>query len=308
MTPLVTAVVATYRPDRYLEAVLASALAQTLCDFEVIVADDGNDPAVRELVESFGDARLVYSGNSQRLGPARNHWSAFAAARGKYLSILNHDDVWRPSFLERLTAPLEHDRDVVLAFCDHDVIDSDGATLAAATAENSARWGRTRLTEGRRQPFHSLVVRQTIPMAMGAVFRRDAIQAAELPDVGPAYDLWLAYELARSRSAAWYVADRLSAWRQHPAQLTQTRNRAWALGAVACWRAMASDPVFATHPTEVASKLALASIEAAQSALLEHDWRSARLNAAAAVAVGPSNWRAWLAFGRSLLPIGHSTR
>jgi glycosyltransferase involved in cell wall biosynthesis len=303
MTPLVTVVVATYRPDRFLKTALASAASQTLGDLEVIVADDGGDPAVRGLVESFDDPRIVYKRNAERLGPARNHWAAFAAARGKYLSILNHDDQWRPTFLERLTEPLERDADLVLAFCDHDVIDADGDSMPEAAAEASERWGRRKLKEGPRRPFQSLVVRQAIPIAMGSVFRRDALELPSLPDVGPAYDLWLAYELARHRRGAWFVRDRLSAWRQHPNQLTQSRNRAWAAGAVACWKAMAADPLFASHPMEIAAKLSAASVEASRSALTERDWKDARISAATAVAASPSNWRAWWAFGLAHLPI-----
>jgi glycosyltransferase involved in cell wall biosynthesis len=300
MTPLVSAIVATYRPGRYLAEAIASALAQTMDDLEVVVADDGNDPAVKSIVDSMGDPRVVYRANATRLGPARNHWSAFESARGKYLSILNHDDCWRPTFIKRLVAPFERDAEIDLAFCDHEVIDADGRTMTDATRENTIRWGRATLAEGLHRPFASLVVRQSIPIAMGAVFRRDAIDFRNLPDVGPAYDLWLAYELARNGKGAWYVPDRLSAWRQHPAQLTQTRNRTWAQGAVACWKAMAADPAF--RGAVVDCKLSAAAVEEARSALSDRDWKTARRTAALAVAARPANWRAWCAFGLAHSP------
>ena len=300
MMPKVSVVIATFKPDRYLREAVDSALGQTIDDLEVIVNDDGNDPAVKREVESIGDSRLVYRGNPHRLGPARNHWKAFEAAQGKYLSILNHDDLWRPTFLERLVEPLEADSGVNLAFCDHDIIDADSRTMAEATEQNSAHWGRTALNEGLQKPFTSLVVQQTIPIAMGAVFRRNAIDCGKLPDVGPAYDLWLAYELARTCGGAWYIPDRLSAWRQHPTQLTQSRSRTWAAGAVACWKAMADDPAFTD--AALGGKLSAAAVEESRAAISDRDWKGARRTAALAVSACPGNPRAWLAFGLAHTP------
>jgi len=298
--PKVSVVIATYRPDRFLGEAISSALGQTIDDLEVIVADDGNDPTVKRRVESIGDPRLVYRGNRDRLGPARNHWNAFESAQGEYLSILNHDDCWRPMFLERLVEPLEADSGIDLTFCDHDVIDAHGRTMAKATEENSARWGRTALSPGLHEPFTTLVVRQSIPLAMGSVFRRDMIDFARLPDVGPAYDLWLAYELSRTGRGAWYIPERLSAWRQHPTQLTQSRNRSWAAGAVACWKAMADDPAFSEAALGV--KLSSAAVEEVRAAISERDWRAARRTAVLAVSACPVNLRAWWAFGLAHSP------
>ena len=302
MTPAVTAVVAAYKAGPYLREAIASALAQTYTDLEVLVSDDAADPGVSRLTTTFGDPRVRYRANPVRIGPACNHWAGLAAARGRYVAILNHDDVWRPQFLATLVPPLEADPDLALAFCDHDVIAPGGETLAEATTENTRRWGRAGLAPGTHATFRGLVVRQSIPVAMGAVFRRSVVEPADLPDVGPAYDLWLAYALARGGGGAWYTPRRLTGWRTHPTQLTQRPDQAWASGAVACWRAVAEDPGFRPLRRAVRRRLAAAALAAARSAQAGGGTAAARRFARLAVRHRPGHWKAWAVLLLSLLP------
>jgi glycosyltransferase involved in cell wall biosynthesis len=242
-TPVASIAVAAYlsRPA-LLHAALESALAQTESALEILVVDDSPDDRLRELVQSFGDARIAYRHNRPALGVAVNHWRTFALARGEFIAILNHDDLLEPTFIERLAAALRAQPDAVLAFCDHWVVDAQGQRLAAHSAHNSRRWGRATLVPGLHRPFVRLVAAQTVPMAMGCLFRASALPLHLPPDAGPAYDLWLAYLLAREGGGACYIADRLSAWRTHEANLTSAAGLDWIVGSASCWQAMAADP------------------------------------------------------------------
>ena len=222
----------------------SARLDQTRVDLEVLVSDDADDPGVSRLAESFDDPRIRYCWNPSRLGPAGNHWAALLAARGRYIAILNHDDLWRPEYLATAVPVLDSIPDAVLVFCDHDVIDPAGRSLSAEADHTTQQWGRDRLIQGLYRPFPELVAQQSIPVAMGCLFRRDAIDLTALPDVGPAYDLWLAFALCRTGGGAYYMPDRMTAWRVHPGQITATRDDAWRRGALACWEAIAEDPIF----------------------------------------------------------------
>ena len=248
--PLVSIVIAAYRSRRdHLSAALTSALGQTWEAIEVIVCDDSPDDALRAFVDGFHDPRLRYRHNCPPLGVARNHWLAFAEAQGEYLAVLNHDDWLAPDFVEQLAQALQRQPEAVLAFCDHWIIDVRGRRCDADTDRNSAAWGRAQLAPGMHRPFPALVAAQTIPMAMGALFRRSALPAALPDDAGPAYDLWLAYLLCREGGGAWYVHKRLSAWRTHAENLTSGGGLAWLKGSASCWQAMSRDPLFAPlHP------------------------------------------------------------
>jgi hypothetical protein len=297
--PVVSVVIAAFHATDFLERAIASALAQTFVRLEVIVSDDADDPHVERLARAFADSRVVYRCNQHNLGPAGNHAAAFAHARGKYLAILNHDDLWRPTYLAQAVPHLECDENTVLVFCDHEVIDADDNVLVKATDECSKRWGRDRLAAGLHEPFPRLVVQQTIPLAMGAVFRRAAI---ELPNVGPAYDLWLTYALCRGGGAAYYLPERLTAWRVHVAQLTSTGNEAWAAGGIVCWRAMLGDLLFQPYRRTVAGQVAACARSLAKSRLARGDRAGARASALLALRYQAANWRALALLGLSALP------
>jgi glycosyltransferase involved in cell wall biosynthesis len=244
--PLVSIVIATYKSRHdHIGFALKSAVGQTWPRIEVIVTDDSPDDALHAVVDSFTDARLRYRRNTPSLGVAMNHWVAFRECQGEFIVVLNHDDSLEPTFVEALVRPLIERPKVSLVFCDHWLMDESGKRLPSETQQNSVLWGRASLVAGLHQPFPALVVNQTIPLAMGAMFRRSALPP-ELPaHAGPAYDLWLAYLLCRQGGGAWYHPERLSSWRTHSGNLTSAGNVDWLNGSATCWLDASDVPLFA---------------------------------------------------------------
>jgi len=216
-TPAVTVVVPAYRRPEFLSEALASAVKQTFADFELIVTDDGDSPEIAKLTASFADPRIRYRSNPRPLGIAMNHYIAFLEARGSLIASLHDDDLWEPDFLAELVPPLTSDASISVAFCDHHIIDAEGRPLTEWTNQNSRIYRRHLLAPGRHQPFLEMaVVHESIPMAMGAVFRRSILDGADYPArIGGSYDLWLAYLAARNGQAAYYVPQRLTRYRVH---------------------------------------------------------------------------------------------
>src|SRR5438067_7180843 len=178
--PLVSVVIAAYKADHFLQLAVQDATRQIYPRVEVIVSDDADDPQTRTLVERIGGPRVVYRPNARRFGVARNHWRAICAAQGSWVAILNHDDRWDPRFLNSVMAAVAAHPDAVVGFCDHHVIDSEGSPRQERADALAARYHRSRLSSGRQRSLPSLVVRQTIPLAMGAIFKKAAIKLEEL--------------------------------------------------------------------------------------------------------------------------------
>ena len=95
-----------YNSEKYIGALLGSLLAQTFQDFEVVVVDNGstdNSPAILEsYIPKFG-GRLKISKieiNSGSPSPAYN--KAMALSRGKYVYIMDSDDLIVNNALEIL--------------------------------------------------------------------------------------------------------------------------------------------------------------------------------------------------------------
>jgi len=82
-------------------ATLASALAQTWRDFELIIIDDGSTDGGMEETARFDDARIRRL-RQANAGPGAARNAAIRAARHDWFAFLDADDLWLPDHLEEL--------------------------------------------------------------------------------------------------------------------------------------------------------------------------------------------------------------
>jgi len=127
--PLVSILIPAYRL-RWLDLTIASALAQTATDFEIIVSDDSASDDVAKLLLKWNDPRIIYLRNPNRglIGTNRDH--LISNAKGKYLKFLFDDDVLLPNSVEILLELLESSH-CGMAFHSRYVIDADGRVGSA---------------------------------------------------------------------------------------------------------------------------------------------------------------------------------
>jgi glycosyltransferase involved in cell wall biosynthesis len=222
--PLISVVIPTYNRPDYLRLALASVIAQTYRHLEIIIQDNASPQDIAGLVADFGDDRIRLHRNDRNIGQTPNILAAVAGATGTYVAILGDDDIWKPGFVAALLAPMEANADVVVAFCDHDIIDSDGRLQAARTEQITRRFARHRIREGMHCPFAEIaLVYRSICIVSGALIRRDAIDWSQVPaDLPLSSDIYIAYLLARTGRGCWYIAERLMQYRYHAAQLSST--------------------------------------------------------------------------------------
>ena len=104
--PLVTYIISTYNRRHYLPIALRSALDQTYRNLQIIVVRDGGDE-VRDIIESFGDERLLLLDRAQNRGLAYSYNEAVPYVKGKYIAYLGDDDIHYPHHIETNVAALE---------------------------------------------------------------------------------------------------------------------------------------------------------------------------------------------------------
>jgi glycosyltransferase involved in cell wall biosynthesis len=101
--PAVTVVIPTRNRLPLLRQALASALAQTGVDIEVVVVDDGSTDGTNAYLQALRDPRLqVVDGAGGGVSRARN--AGLAAARNEWVAFLDDDDLWAP---DKLAAQLD---------------------------------------------------------------------------------------------------------------------------------------------------------------------------------------------------------
>lgn len=104
--PLVSVVIPAYNASTFIEKTLESVRAQTFNDFEIIVVDDGSQDNTKEIVdqwfERFNISGLCIRQANKKIAGARN--TGMRSASGKYIALLDHDDLWTSDKLEMVMA------------------------------------------------------------------------------------------------------------------------------------------------------------------------------------------------------------
>lgn len=99
--PLISVVIPAYNHEKFIGAAVDSVLNQTMSDLELIVVDDGSTDNTGGIVLGYNDPRLFYY--HQENQDAYNTINrGISLAKGKFIAILNSDDVYTVDRFERL--------------------------------------------------------------------------------------------------------------------------------------------------------------------------------------------------------------
>jgi len=127
--PHFSIIIPTRNGQRYIAETLRSALAQTYPRYAVIVLESGSDDRTVEIVQSFSSERVTLLSEPAPLSIEENWARILALDLEGYLTILGHDDIFYPGFLETIAGLIEAHPDASLYHTHFDLIDSKGAVL-----------------------------------------------------------------------------------------------------------------------------------------------------------------------------------
>ena len=303
--PLVTVILTVYKRLDYLREALSGVAAQSFDDYEVIVADDSGSADAREIaMTAFEGERLRYEPNPETLGVALSLQSALSKASGRYITILNDDDVWEPEFLARLVPPLEASEPQsagVLRSLDRE---RERRNRQRATEHNTEAYGRRNLQVGDIANPHTLVLKKNaVPLAMGSVFRAGAFDYTKLvAEVAGAYDFWISSLLAGSDGGFFYVSDRLTRYRLHSQMETVRRSPEKSECFVFIWRSLVESGKFPELLPYMRARLAESTVRAGRDRLYFNQLNEARTLFRDAFRMAPG-WEPCASYLLSVLPM-----
>jgi len=151
MKPTISVLICSYNAEKFIENTIQSVLAQTYQDFELLILDNNSSDNTRSIINSFCHPEFIYTGTKvpcvsgskkilnqvqndsrsvqhdnkspipqistfflpKNIGPYAGLNYLLDKAKGRYIAINDHDDVWHPEKLEKQVRFLENNEKYV---------------------------------------------------------------------------------------------------------------------------------------------------------------------------------------------------
>src|SRR5688500_13396820 len=191
--PAVSVIMPAFDVVAYIDAAIGSVRRQTFTDFELVIVDDGSTDRTFEVarrhVEADSRLRLVHQENGG-LSAARN--TALRHSTAPIIAMLDSDDLWTPTFLEKQVGLLNADPSV-------DIVTTNSWVLGGKRNGEPAR----PYPDPRPTPDLVSILADELAVFVMCVFRRRVIDIIgnfdESLRTNEDYDFWIRAALAGFR-------------------------------------------------------------------------------------------------------------
>jgi glycosyltransferase involved in cell wall biosynthesis len=162
-TVSVSVVIPLYNAVEVIAETIRSVLAQTWLDREILVIDDGSTDGSTDVVATFGDRVRYYRFDNAGVAKSRNR--GIALSQGQYVALMDHDDLWDPTKLEKQVQVLQSRPEVGLVYTGIVHLERNGRP-------------RKKFSTGPSSRFYQLFVKGFGPTPSAAMLRRSVIDQA----------------------------------------------------------------------------------------------------------------------------------
>jgi teichuronic acid biosynthesis glycosyltransferase TuaG len=128
--PAVSVVMPAYNAERFIRETINSVISQTYTDWELWVIDDCSTDSTCAIVEEFAsqDERINLVRNEKNIGVADTRNKGFDLCGGRYVALIDSDDVWFSDKLERQMR-LAEETGADIIYCSYKMIDEHGLAV-----------------------------------------------------------------------------------------------------------------------------------------------------------------------------------
>src|SRR5215469_7032645 len=184
--PTITVLIDTYNYGAFIEEAIESVLAQEIPNgsLEILVVDDGSTDDTRERVARYGHrVKYIYKPNG---GQASAFNFGIARANGEYVALLDADDYWLPTKLQKVMEAFERNPGAGLVYHRFREYLSSVGELREGTlnhisgdiVKDRKRILQYTATQTSGLTFRTSVVRQILPLNEAMTIQADGLLAA----------------------------------------------------------------------------------------------------------------------------------
>ncbi len=212
--PLFSVIMACYNSEPYIAEAIRSVLDQTISDWELIIVDDASTDNSYDLVKSFADnesrIKLIHAKSNQ--GPAAARNAAVENSNGKWLAILDADDIFFPNKLEKQKAFITSGREKKLVLLGTGVIlfGDDAASEKKYIYPAASKKLKSNLFARKKFPPHSSMTYSSCAFKAVGGFNVRYLRAQD-------HDLWLRLSVLGSFAS---LREPLVKYRLHPSRIS----------------------------------------------------------------------------------------
>lgn len=151
--PLVSIIMPVFNGSRLINASIKSVINQTYTNWECIIVNDGSSDVSHDFFDKLAlvDSRIKVIHHHKNQGRARARQTALEATTGKYIAMLDAEDMWHPDKLASQVKILEENIDIALV---------SSSIISFGTHTDILRWRGVERDEivnfnGRNIPLHA---------------------------------------------------------------------------------------------------------------------------------------------------------
>lgn len=186
---LVSVIMPSFNHGKYISKAIESVLNQTFNDFELIISDDCSmDNSVDEIFK-HKDGRIKVNIFDENQGAAINTNFLIKEAKGKYIALINSDDIWVKDKLEKQVKFLENNSSYGACFTWASFIDENDNNIMnnikifEQPNRTQANWLKHLYINGNCLCHPSILIKSEVYQSIGDY----NITLRQLPD----FDLWI---------------------------------------------------------------------------------------------------------------------
>lgn len=190
---MVSVIVRTCGRPEYLRETLISLRNQSYKNFEVVIVEDGPNVSEKMLKEEFSDLNIQYKATGKKVERSVTGNMGMKMAKGKYLNLLDDDDLFYPEHIEVLVQEMEkNNADIVYSTAFETTIDVKSKKpyiyeIKAKAVKHHGPFSRLRLYKNNITPIQAVLFKKEVFEKCGGFDEN----ICALED----WDLWLKFSL-----------------------------------------------------------------------------------------------------------------